>query len=177
MFAQLKPETARNQRRIVAGSLVLHAALFAWLLHAPEPRLLMPTSVSLGRNGKVVTRIYWPSQLHDDSTTSSPENASEIYRHQRLGHEKLIWKPTATPPKMTAPRSTLAPSAVEDNSKTATLSKLGHGATAGPSLRKSCRADRYMAMRSVLLCPSLPPIPLCTLGNGRTPRAKSSSKS
>ncbi len=132
MFAQLKPETARNQRRIVAGSLVLHAALFTWLLHAPEPRLLMPTSVSLGSNGRVVTRIYWPSQLHDDSTTTSPENASEVYRRQRLGHEKLIWKPTATPPKMTAPRSTLAPSAVEDNSKTATLSNLGHGATAGP---------------------------------------------
>jgi TonB family protein len=131
MFAQLNPDTARSQRRILAASIALHAALFVWLLHTPEPRLLMPSSVALGSNGKVLTRIYWPSPLPDDSATTSPQNASEVYRHQRVGHEKLIWKSITTLPKLPAPRSTLPPAAVEDNSKTATLSNLGHGATAG----------------------------------------------
>ena len=131
MFAQLSTETARGQRRILAGSLVLHAAIFAWLLHTPEPRLLMPNSVALGSNGRVLTRIYWPSPSPDDSTSSSPQKASEVYRRQRLGHEKLTWKPGSTQAKLAAPQVSPPPPAAEDNSKTATLSNLGHGTTAG----------------------------------------------
>jgi len=131
MFSQLNFETARNQRRTLAGSLVFHAALLLWLLHTPEPRLLMPSSIALGRNGNVVTRLYWPTSSPDDSTTSSSRSASEVYRHQRLGHQKLIWKPTSVLAKLPSARSTLAPSGKEDDAKTATLSNLGHGATAG----------------------------------------------
>jgi TonB family protein len=131
MFLQQNSDTARNQRRVLAGSLALHAALFIWLLHAPEPRLLMPSSIALGSNGRVLTRIYWPTPSPDDSTTSSSRSASEVYRHQRLGHQKLVWKPTSALAKLPPPRSTLTPSAVEDNAKTATLSNLGHGTTAG----------------------------------------------
>lgn len=131
MFSQLTFETARNQRRVLAGSLALHTAVFVWLLHAPEPRLLMPSSIALGRNGKVVTRLYWPTPSPDDSTTSSPQSATEVYRHQRLGHEKLIWKSMSVPAKLPSAPSTLASSGKEDDAKTATLSNLGHGATAG----------------------------------------------
>ncbi len=131
MFAQLDPKPARNQRKVLVGSLALHAAVFVWLLHTPEPRLLMATSIALGRNGRVLTRIYWPTPSPDDSTTSSPQGAREVYRHQRLGHEKLIWKPTSTLAKLPSPRTALPPSAVDDDSKTATLSNLGHGPTAG----------------------------------------------
>jgi len=96
MFAQLNPATARRQSLARVGSLALHAGLLAWLLHAPEPIRLNPTSVVLGRNGNSVTRLYWRSNsAPDDSTHSSSDDATEHYRHQRLGHEKLTWKAPA----------------------------------------------------------------------------------
>lgn len=130
MFAQLNPGSSR-QRKVLTGSLALHGLFLAWLLHTPEPQLLMPSSVAIGRNGKVVAHLYFPTQKPDDSTTSSSDSASEAYRHQRLGHEKLTWKPTATQPKLPLPSAPLIPSGAEDEAKTATLSKLGHGAPAG----------------------------------------------
>jgi TonB family protein len=130
MFAQLNQGTS-TQRRMLAGSLALHGVLFAWLLHTPKPQLLTPASVAIGHNGKVVARLYFPTQSPDDSATSSPDSATEVYRHQRLGHDKLIWKQTPTLAKLPLPRSPLSASSAEDNAKTATLSKLGHGAPAG----------------------------------------------
>ena len=131
MFEQLNPATSARQRRVLAGSFALHALLFAWLLHAGEPLLLTPSSVAVGRNGNVLTRLYFPTQSPDESTTSSSARASEVYRHQRLGHEKLTWKPTSTQAKLPLPPALLTPSAAEDNAKIAMLSKLGHGAPAG----------------------------------------------
>lgn len=130
MFAQLNPG-ASTQRRVLTVSLALHGLVFAWLLHTPEPQLLMPTSVAIGRNGRVVAHLYFPTQSPDDSTTSSSDSATEAYRHQRLGHEKLIWKPTSAQPKLPLPSVPLVPSGAEDNAKSVTLSKLGHGAPAG----------------------------------------------
>ena len=128
MFAQLNPGSSR-QRGLLAGSLALHAILFAWLLHAPEPQLLMPNSVAIGHNGKVMAQLYFPTQSPDDSATSSPDRASQSYRHQRLGHDKLTWKRTSAPAKQSP--APLSPAAVQDNASTPTLSKLGHGAEAG----------------------------------------------
>src|SRR6267378_7570655 len=90
MFAPLNSETSR-QSRMLAASLALHGLIFAWLLHAPEPQLLMPSSVAIGHNGKVVARLYFPAQAPDDSSTSSSDSATQVYRHQRQGHEKLVW--------------------------------------------------------------------------------------
>lgn len=131
MFAQLNPAGSKVRSRILAGSLSLHALLFAWLLHSPEPQLLTASSVAVGRNGKVLTELYFPTQTPNDSATTSPDRATEIYRHQRLGHQKLAWKPTSVQPKLPLPTVPPTPSEAEDNSKTATLSKLGHGAPAG----------------------------------------------
>jgi TonB family protein len=128
MFAQLNPSSSR-QRGLLAGSLALHALFFAWLLHAPEPQLLMPNSVAIGHSGKVVARLYFPTQSPDDSATSSPDRASQSYRHQRLGHDKLIWKRASTPARQSP--APLSPTAVQDTANTPTLSKLGHGAEAG----------------------------------------------
>jgi TonB family protein len=130
VFAQLSPGTS-SQRRVLVGSLVMHGLAFAWLLHTPEPQLLTATSIAIGHNGKVVTRLYFPTKSPDDSTTSSSDTATEVYRHQRLGHEKLTWKQVPTQAKLPLPTAPLPPSAAEDNSKTVTLSKLGHGTAAG----------------------------------------------
>ncbi len=131
MFTQLNCEKFNSQRRVLASSLALHGLLFAWLLHAPQPQLLNPSSVALGRNGRLLARVYFPTESADDSTTSSPSRATEVYRHQRLGHEKLLLQRNAALAKLPLPQAALSPSSAEDKSKTATLSNLGHGTPAG----------------------------------------------
>lgn len=130
MFAQLNPSTASRQHWLRMGSLALHAIVLAWLLHAPEARLLQPSSVALGQNGSSVTRLYWSSKNPDDSTHSSSDLATQRYRHERLG-QKLTFKTSAQPAKLNTPQSPVARSDAEDKSKTQTLSALGHGAQAG----------------------------------------------
>jgi TonB family protein len=130
MFAQLHPATPR-QGRVVTGSLALHAVLLAWLLHSPEPQLLSPVSVALGRNGKVFTQLYFPTQSPDDSATSSPDRSTQAYHRQHLGHEKLTWKKNSARAQLALPAASLSQNSAEDNAKTAMLSKLGHGALAG----------------------------------------------
>jgi len=132
MFAQLNPATARRQRWLRMGSVAFHALVLAWVLRAPEPQLLNPVSVALGQNGKSVTRLYWSSKSPDDSSHSSSDAATQRYRHQRLAHEKLTWKPPAQLAKLATPQTPLAPTNAEDGAKTQTLSALGHGAPAGP---------------------------------------------
>jgi hypothetical protein len=129
MFAQLDPANARRERWLRLASLTLHGLLLVWLLHPPAPVRLTAFSVALGQNGTSVTRLYWPSQHLDDSTHSSSDGAIERYRRQRLGHEKLLWKTPAQVAKL-AP-TPLSHTEAEDNSKTQTLSALGHGRQAG----------------------------------------------
>ncbi len=131
MFAQVNRESAA-QRNYLAVSLGLHAMVFAWLLYSPEARLLQPTSVALGRDGRVLSRVYFPSQNPDDSATNSSDRATQKYRHEHVGHKKLAWKRTTAEAKLSAPQSVFAPPSGEDNAETAMLSKLGHGSTAGP---------------------------------------------
>ncbi|MGA8273113.1 MAG: TonB family protein [Candidatus Sulfotelmatobacter sp.] len=131
MFAQLTSGESKRQPRAQAASLALHGLLFAWLLHTPNPQLLNPSAVAVGRNGKLVTQIYFPTQYPDDSSTSSPDRATERYRHQRLGHEKLILRQNTAVAKLPLPQTPLSLSPAEDKSTTATLSSLGHGSPAG----------------------------------------------
>jgi TonB family protein len=131
VFAQIDLRTVTRQRKALAVSFALHGLLLGWLLHTPEPQLINPTSTALGRNGRVLAQIYWPTQSPDDSATSSSDRATEVYRHQLLGHDKLIWKPTPKAAKLSPARSVALPSEIEDSAQSATLSRLGHGATAG----------------------------------------------
>lgn len=130
MFAPLNAATVGRQRWLRFGSLAAHAIVLAWLLHAPEPQKLQPSSVLLGQNGRSVTRLYWATKNPDDSTHSSSNVATEKYRHQRLG-QKLAFKAPVPPPKLPAPQPPRDRSESADNSKTQTLSAEGHGAQAG----------------------------------------------
>ncbi|HUA16932.1 MAG TPA: energy transducer TonB [Verrucomicrobiae bacterium] len=129
MFSQLSfPEKPRrNWFRL--GSLAVHGLLLAWLLHAPEPQLLNPVSVAFGENGKSLTRLYWPSKRHDESTHSSSDSATERYRHQRLSHQTLTWQ--ASERARQALRRKDALTREQDVAKTQTLSAEGHGTQAG----------------------------------------------
>jgi len=130
MFTQLNSTSRARRRWLLTGSLATHGLILAWMLHAPEPRLLTPVSVALGQNGASVTRLYWSSKSPDNSTHSSSDAATERYRHQRFG-QKLTWKTPAQLAKLPAPATPPARTEEQDNSKTQTLSALGHGAQAG----------------------------------------------
>jgi len=131
MFVPFEPVTSRSQSRWRWTSLALHCLLLAWLVHAPAPRLLTPSSVAIGRNGTSLTRLFWPTQSPDGSKASSSHRATEVYRHQRLAHQKLTWKKTAQTARLTAPPPALSPSEAWDDAQTQMLSKLGRGAPAG----------------------------------------------
>jgi len=132
MFEPLIPANARRQRWVRALSLALHAAILAWLLHAPEPMLLEPNSVAFGQNGNSVTRLFWSSRNPDSSKHSSSDLATQRYKHERFG-PKLTFKAPAQLAKLPAPRSASIQAEKQDNATTQTLSALGHGAPAGMS--------------------------------------------
>ena len=142
MFQQLKPASSRNERGLKLASIAIHAIVLAWLLHAPEPRLLNPTSVAYGQNGTSVTRLYWSSKNPDNSSHSSADQASERYRHQRLG-QKLTWKTPAKSAQLTAPSTPISITEAEDQAKTQTLSALGHGAQAGATYGTLAQGSFY----------------------------------
>jgi TonB family protein len=130
MFEHANVGGSDRQRWARAASVAAHAAVLAWLLHAPEPKLLTPNSVALGQNGTSLTRLYWPSKTPDESTHSSPDLSTQHYKHQRLG-QKLTWKVPTQLSKLTAPQAAVVRADEQDKSQTQTLSALGHGAQAG----------------------------------------------
>jgi hypothetical protein len=142
MFQQLKPESASNDRALKIVSIAVHALALAWLLHAPEPRLLNPNSVAYGQSGTSVTRLYWSSQNPDDSSHSSSDLATQRYRHQRLG-QKLKWTAPKDVAKLTAPQAPVSKAEAEDNAKAQTLSALGHGAQAGATYGTLAQGSLY----------------------------------
>lgn len=142
MFQQLKPESDSNERALKLFSIAVHALALAWLLHAPEPRLLNPNSVAYGQNGTSVTRLYWSSQNPDDSSHSSSDRANLRYRHQRLG-QKLKWTAPKDVAKLTATEAPVSKAEAEDNAKTQTLSALGHGAQAGATYGTLAQGSLY----------------------------------
>ncbi len=132
MFAKPSSQAWTRQRKLMSASLALHGVVLAWLLHAPAPQLLTPSSVALGRNGRAVARLYWTAKEGDNSNTSSASSATEVYRHQRLTNEKLIWRRTSKSAKLNAQLPLSRPE-IPHPATAETLAKLGHGAPAGLS--------------------------------------------
>jgi TonB family protein len=129
MFQELNAKS-RDQARTRGLSLALHGLVLVWLLHAPDPQLLNPSSVALGHNGRV-TEIYFPTASPDDSTKSSPKSAREKYRHQRLGKNKLELSQNTAVARLTLPPIPSAVTAHQDEATAATPADEGHGAAAG----------------------------------------------
>lgn len=129
VLSQLGADGSRRQHRIVAASAAVHVLLLLWILFPPEPILLNPTSVRIGRNGTSVTRLYWPGRIHDEAKGSSPDSATEVYRHQRYVRPDLFWQ--TPPPAKAAQPSPVPPSEAKENAPSATISNRGHGTPAG----------------------------------------------
>jgi hypothetical protein len=128
MFSSVRKES-RRQGRVVVVSTAVHMLLLTWILIPAEPLLLNPYSVRIGSNGTSVTHLYWPGKLHDQAKGSSPDGATQVYRHQRYVRPQLIWQ---NPP---APKSALPspapPSEANATSPASTISNRGHGTPAG----------------------------------------------
>ena len=131
MFAQLHSETARRRGWLRLSAIAVHGFLLAWILHAPEPLLLNPTFVAVGRNGTSVTRLTWDSKYSDQSTHSSSDAATERYKHERFSHAKVTWTKPVQLAKATPAANRITHAKAEDDSKIQTLSAQGHGAPAG----------------------------------------------
>jgi hypothetical protein len=129
MFSQLGTHDLGRQRRLVGVSAALHFLLLVWILYPPEPLLLNPYSVRIGRNGTSVTRLYWPGRLHDQAKGSSPDSATQVYRHERYVRQQLVWQ--NVPLAKLLPRSPVLPSEAKAMSPASTISNGGHGAPAG----------------------------------------------
>jgi TonB family protein len=130
MFTQINPGAMR-QRRLLAASVVVHGIMLAWLLHSSEPLKLQPNSVAIGRNGTSVTRLFWESKSVDNSKHSSPDKATERYKHERLSQNKLTWQRPVQVAKSGLQQNPPLQTQTQDEAKAQTLSALGHGAQAG----------------------------------------------
>jgi hypothetical protein len=119
---------------------VLHLAVLLWVLFPPEPLLLNPYSVRIGRNGTSVTRLYWSGRMHDEAKGSSPDSATQLYRHQRYVHPQLVWQ---NPPPATLPPNPIPPSETKAIAPASTISNLGHGAPAGLSYGTLARGATF----------------------------------
>jgi TonB family protein len=91
MFRPLNPGPARSSVRSLSGSLAAHGILLAWLLHAPSPTVLTPSSVAFGGNVNAITHLYWPAQSIADGT-GSVANSARI--RQSATRRRLIWLQT-----------------------------------------------------------------------------------
>jgi hypothetical protein len=129
MFGQLNLASMRR-RRVMACSLVVHGLVLAWLLKPLTPLRIEPNSVAIGQMGTSVTRLYWPSKSLDASKNSSSDTATQKYKKQRLGQNQLTFQ-APRQAAQAARQDTPVRAESQDNSKTQTLSALGHGAPAG----------------------------------------------
>lgn len=141
MFSQLGSQELRKQQRVVGVSSALHVLLLVRILHPPEPLLLNPYSVRIGRNGTSVTRLYWSGRMHDQAKGSSPDSATQVYRHQRYVHEQLVLH--NTPLAKLAPASPVLPPEAKPLSPASTISNRGHGAPAGLSYGTLARGATF----------------------------------
>lgn len=91
MFSILHRRVPRQQIRSLSVSLTLHGLFLAFLLHAPTPTVISPSSALGGENGTSVTQIYWPNQSMVSSKEANSKSAAERTRHRKVSEARLIW--------------------------------------------------------------------------------------
>src|SRR5260370_42382820 len=104
MFAKPSSQAWTRQRKLTSTSLALHGVVLVWLLHAPAPQLLTPSSVALGPSGRAIAPLYWPTGAPRNSKTSSASSATAANGPPRLTNEKQISRRTPKSPKAHAQR-------------------------------------------------------------------------
>jgi TonB family protein len=115
MFAQLTITGSRRRTTSLCASLALHCFFLLWILHAPAPRIVAPSSVVAGDHGSFVAYLYWPSgPSGKESDTASA--SSDAAQQPTTTRTPLTWR---APSKPTRKRSRPMPlSRVGDDSTT-----------------------------------------------------------
>ncbi len=76
---------------MLSASLVLHGFFLAFLLHAPTPTVIAPSSALAGENGSSFTQLYWPSQATASPAEENSKSAAERTRHRKVTEARLTW--------------------------------------------------------------------------------------
>ena len=79
---------SRHEARDLGMSLVLHGLLLGWMLHAPSPGFLAPSSVAAGELGGSLTHLYWPDRRLEGRT----EREELALPQDRAATRRLAWK-------------------------------------------------------------------------------------
>jgi TonB family protein len=104
-------------------SLGFHTVFLVWLLHAPAPIFVAPSSGLAGLHGATITHLYWPAASGEESALPSPAKLADanavplMLSKQRARHAS-----GPTPPALHHP---------EDPTKTAEIADASAGASAG----------------------------------------------
>ena len=108
MFNPLHDRRLRRRSAIWRGaSLAVHGAILGSLLYAARPRILSPSGIQRGDEGRAVTTLYWSGKWSD--TLEHENGAPQAHlRYQRPSLSK--------PAKSTATSAAIAPERDETSS-------------------------------------------------------------
>jgi TonB family protein len=89
MFSIIYGRIPKQQVRSLSVSLMLHAMLLAFLLHAPNPTVIAPSSALGGKEGSSITQLYFPSQVL--ASTNNSESPAGRVHHRKIAEARLTW--------------------------------------------------------------------------------------
>jgi TonB family protein len=103
MFSILQRRIPKQQIRSLSVSLLLHGLFLGFLLHAPAPTVIAPSSAQAGENGLTVTQLYWPSQAVANPSLAKAKSAAERIRQRKVTEARLTWNRLTQEKKKTSP--------------------------------------------------------------------------
>src|SRR3974390_497833 len=117
------PRPPAPRRPWLWASLAFHAAFLVWLLHAPAPIFVAPSSGLAGLHGATITHLYWPAASGEESALPSPAKLADANAVPlMLSKQRARRASGPTPPALHHP---------EDPTKTAEIADASAGASAG----------------------------------------------
>jgi protein TonB len=126
MFSILQRRVPKQQIRSLSVSLILHGLFLGFLLHAPAPTVISPSSAQAGENGPTVTQLYWPSQAAANPSLAKAESVAERTRQRKVTEARLTWN------RLNKEKKTSPPDAAPTETKAASDAKSQDSATATP---------------------------------------------
>ena len=90
MFSQTTPVKPHRQLWVRIASMAIHGLFLAWLLHAPRPDFIAPSSVAYGKAGSTITELYWRTP---DSTPNATGQTRASTPSPRVTRARVTWQP------------------------------------------------------------------------------------
>lgn len=90
MFEEVYPVHSKRRAVLLSVSVALHFSLLAWLLRAPMPTFLAPSSVIMGERTGSATALYFPSHLGQETTDAS-SRTSDAHQPLPATQARITW--------------------------------------------------------------------------------------